>query len=159
MKKLLLISFLLTATMSHAGYYLKGQKPESTTPKPKVVGDSGFSFKGESTPKKEKVQKKSSGFIHPLDFKGTEEEKQQVVSYIKARTKKEMEMTGLDSNSIARAMEQEQLESFKVLTEAKDRKILDSVISQLKMIDMINYSTMKAMYDDELEASQEELTW
>jgi len=56
-------------------------------------------------------------------------------------------------------MEEEELKSFKQLTEIKNRKLLDSVIATYCEIGMCNYSTILMMYQEQLKASKKELTW
>lgn len=52
-----------------------------------------------------------------------------------------------------------QLPSFKYLTGVKNRKLLDSVISKYCAIGMCSYNTIKMMYNNELKASKEKLSW
>lgn len=56
-------------------------------------------------------------------------------------------------------LEKEELECFKKLTQAKDRKLLDSVIETYTAIGMVSYSTFLMMYEEELKASSETLSW
>lgn len=166
MKKIVIVSFLLVTTLLQAGYYRKGEKPtDSSSDKPVVVGG-GFSFKGEkgevASENKAKKVEASSNFLHPMDFKNTDEQKQQVINYIKVQTKKSLEMLEMiDSynNILAREMEQQELNSFKALTQAKDRQVMDNLIKQLKSINSLNYILLKEMYDQEMMASSQELTW
>jgi len=65
----------------------------------------------------------------------------------------------MDNPSTLRLMEKEELKSFKKLMEAKNRKLLDKVISQYCKIGMCNYSIISMMYNKEEESSKEELTW
>lgn len=164
MKKKIFLCFLLSVNMIYAGYYLKGQKPSgSSSDKPVVVGG-GFHFKGENAERvidevpREKQQNRVE-FIHPMDFKGTEEEKQKVINYIKARVKKDLEYIDMYNNQNARMMERQELDSFKALTQAKDRQLMDRVIKELIFVEMLNYTNLKNMYIQEIQASQQELTW
>lgn len=162
MKKLLIVALIcLSSTVSFGGYYLKGEKPASTSEKPKVVGG-GFSFKGENAePVKNETSKPKykNGFIHPMDFKNTDEDKQQVIQFIKAKTKQNLELIGAYNNTNARMMEKEQLACFKELIHAKDRDIMNGVINNLLLIDGLDYINLKLMYDQEVQAGNEELTW
>mgnify|MGYP000707609681 CR=1 FL=1 len=54
---------------------------------------------------------------------------------------------------------EEELKSFKQLTDIKNRKLLDSVIATYCEIGMCNYSTILMMYQEQLKASKKELTW
>lgn len=163
MKKIVIVSFLLVTTLLQAGYYRKGEKPtDSSSDKPVVVGG-GFSFKGEkgevASENKAKKVEASSNFLHPMDFKNTDEQKQQVINYIEVQTKKSLEMIDSYNNILAREMEQQELNSFKALTQAKDRQVMDNLIKQLKSINSLNYILLKEMYDQEMMASSQELTW
>lgn len=56
-------------------------------------------------------------------------------------------------------MEVEQLNDFKELTKADNKEAMNTVISQLKLIDNLNYTMIKLMYEEEVSAGKEELTW
>lgn len=101
----------------------------------------------------------ASDFLHPMDFKGSETEKQQVIEYIKKTVKKKYTSIGMGDPSTLRMMEREELNSFKKLTIAKNRKLLDAVIKQFCKIGMCDYSTISMMYDDQLESFNKKLTW
>ena len=66
--------------------------------------------------------------IHPLDFKGTEEEKQRVISYIVQNVKETYTAIGMGDPSTLRMMENEELNSFKALMKKENRELLDNVI-------------------------------
>ncbi len=85
--------------------------------------------------------------------------KQQVIKYIKVQTKKTLETINSYNNILAREMEQQELNSFKALTKAKDRETMDNIIRQLNSINSLNYIMLKEMYDQEMMASNQELTW
>jgi hypothetical protein len=70
----------------------------------------------------------ASEFVHPLDFKGTDVEKEKVIEYIKKDVEDTYSAIGMDDPSTLRMMEKEELESFKQLTKAENRAILDMVI-------------------------------
>ena len=97
--------------------------------------------------------------IHPLDFKGTEKEKNHVISYIKGNVKEQYTKIGMGDPSTLRMMEQEELKSFKELTKVKNRKLLDGVIRQYCGIGMCNYNTILMMYNEQNKASKESLQW
>jgi len=96
---------------------------------------------------------------HPLDFKGTEKEKNNVISYIKDNVKEQYSKIGMGDPSTLRMMENEELKSFKELTQVKNRKLLDSVIRQYCGIGMCNYNTILMMYNEQNKASKENLKW
>ncbi|MFD2178971.1 hypothetical protein [Veronia pacifica] len=101
----------------------------------------------------------AQGLIHPLDFKGTEENKSEVIAQIKARVKKTYTEIGMGDPLTLRLMEKEELNSFKKLTKAKNRQMLDQVINQYCSIGMCNYNTIQTMYAEQMKASNDELTW
>lgn len=100
-------------------------------------------------------------FIHPMEFTGSEAQKNEVVSYIKARVNKDYCGTvDMCQEVMLRMMETENLEAFKRLTQAKDRKVLDRVIQDYcKTIDMCAYQMIEMMYNENLKAKSQELTW
>jgi len=60
-------------------------------------------------------------------------------------------------------MEEEELNSFKKLTKAKEEVILNNVIQTYCMNSMLEamcmYSTILMMYEEEVKASGKKLTW
>lgn len=57
-------------------------------------------------------------------------------------------------------MEQSNLDAFKQLTAATDKKLLKKVIkTYCGQIDMCTYQNLKMMYDRDLEASKQDLNW
>jgi len=105
----------------------------------------------------------TAGFIHPMDFDGSEAQKQQVIQYIKERVKHDYCESQLDmcQPSMLRMMEDQNLSSFKKATQANDRKIMDLVINDYcnSGIDMCNYDNLLMMYNENLKASKKELSW
>ena len=101
----------------------------------------------------------AKSFIHPLDFKGTDKEKELVITYIENDVKETYCAIGMCEASILRMMEEEELNSFKLLTKVKNRVILDSVIQTYCEIGMCNYTTILMMYEEELDASKKSLEW
>ena len=67
------------------------------------------------------------------------------------------------TNSLLRMMEEEELNSFKKLTKAKEEVILNNVIQTYCMNSilegMCTYSTILLMYEEEVKASSQKLTW
>ncbi|MBU2714262.1 hypothetical protein [Zooshikella harenae] len=97
--------------------------------------------------------------IHPLDFKGSEEEKVEVINQIKESVKQTYSQIGMADALTLRMMEKEELKAFKQLTKIKNRKLLDQVMQQYCSIDMCNYNTILMMYNEQNQASKEELSW
>lgn len=100
-----------------------------------------------------------AGFINPMKFDGSEKQKKEVIEYIKQNTKEQLELIGTYSKQMARMMEEEQLNDFKELTKADNKEAMNTVISQLKLINNLNYTMIKLMYEEEVKAGEEELTW
>ena len=97
--------------------------------------------------------------IHPLDFNGTEEEKQRVIAYIEQNVKETYTAIGMGDPSTLRMMENEELNSFKALMKKENRELLDNVIRQYCGIGMCNYSTFLMMYNEQNKASKQKLEW
>jgi len=97
--------------------------------------------------------------IHPLDFKGSEEEKTQVIKQIEKNVEETYCAIGMCDASTLRMMEEEELNSFKELMNVENRKLLDSVIATYCEIGMCSYSTILMMYEEELSASKQKLGW
>ena len=84
---------------------------------------------------------------HPQDFKGSEQGKKNIISFIEKNVYKiycdnEM-LKSMCTNSLLRMMEDEELTSFKKLTKAKEETILNNVIQtyclNLMLEDMCMY--------------------
>ena len=109
----------------------------------------------------------AKNIIHPLDFKESEQEKENIISFIEKNIYEiycENEMlSSMCTNSLLRMMEDDELDSFKKLTRAKEESILNNVIQtycQNSMLeDMCTYGTILMMYEDEVRASGEKLSW
>ena len=110
--------------------------------------------------------------IHPLDFKGTEQEKEAVISFIKAdvyKTYCEDDLFGVCTEAMVRQQEELFLEGFKKLTKAQDRAVLDKVMKMYcdndheifyqTMVLFCNYALLSEVYEQELNATNSELTW
>lgn len=104
-----------------------------------------------------------AGFVHPMNFTGTDAQKQEVIEFIKARVKHDYCESGLDmcQPTTLRMMEKKNLEAFKAITQAKNRAVMDGVIHDYcnSGVDMCSYTTIRMMYEKNLKASGEELTW
>ena len=104
---------------------------------------------------------------HPIDFKGSEQEKKNIISFIEKNVNKiycENEMLeSMCTNSLLRMMEDAELTAFKKLAKAKEEAILNNVIQTYCMNsmleDMCMYSTILMMYEEEVRASGKKLTW
>ena len=97
--------------------------------------------------------------IHPLEFRGTDEEKQRVIAYIEQNVKETYTAIGMGDPSTLRMMENEELNSFKALIKIENRDLLDNVIRQYCSIGMCNYSTILMMYNEQNRASNQKLEW
>jgi len=102
-------------------------------------------------------------FIHPMEFDGSETQKNRVIEIIKERVKKDYCQSGIDmcQDTTLRMMEQENLNAFKESTKAGNKKIMDRVIKDYckSGIDMCSYSTILMMYKENLNASKKKLDW
>ena len=104
---------------------------------------------------------------HPVDFKGLEQEKKNIISFIEKNVNEiycENEMLkSMCTNSVLRMMEDEELTSFKKLTKAKEEVILNNVIQTYCMNVMLEdncmYSTILMMYEEEVRAAGKKLAW
>lgn len=101
----------------------------------------------------------AANFIHPLDFKGSKAEKEQVVKYIEENVKETYSKIGMDNPSVLRMMEKANLDAFKKLMKATNRELLDKVIDTYCGIGMCNYKTINMMYEKEFKESQKKLDW
>ena len=104
----------------------------------------------------------SATFVHPLDFDGSISQKNNVMSYIKSAVKEEYcKRLDMCTPSTVRLMEQHNLNAFKELTSAKNRKLLDRMIHDYcrSTLKMCSYSTIKMMYAHNLSASKKQLKW
>lgn len=104
-----------------------------------------------------------AGFIHPLDFDGSEAQKQEVINFIQTTVKADYCDGQLDmcQPTTLRMMEQQNLTAFKKLTQADDRKVMDRVIKDYceEGLDMCNYTTIQMMYQQNVKADKQKLTW
>lgn len=104
-----------------------------------------------------------AGFVHPMDFDGSEAQKQEVVSFIQEKVKADLCDGQLDmcQPTTLRMMEQQNLKAFKRLTKAENREVMDRVIQDYceSDLDMCTYDTIQMMYQQNLKASGQTLTW
>ena len=104
-----------------------------------------------------------AGFIHPLEFNGSEAQKQEVINFIQSTVKADYCEGQLDmcQPTMLRMMEQENLTAFKKLTQANDREVLDRVIKDYcdSGLNMCNYAMIEMMYQENEKASNKKLTW
>lgn len=105
----------------------------------------------------------ASDFIHPMDFDGSDAQKQRVITIVKARVKHDYCDGALDmcQATTLRMMEKQALDAFKKASKATNRPIMDRVIKDYCQgaIDMCNYTTIWMMYEQNLKASQKDLEW
>lgn len=104
-----------------------------------------------------------AGFVHPMDFNGSDAQKKEVIEYIQARVRKEYCESGLDmcQNTTLRMMEKKNLEAFKEASQATDRSVMNRVIRDYCYggVDMCNYSTILMMYKKNVDAGKKSLSW
>jgi hypothetical protein len=101
-------------------------------------------------------------FIHPMDFDGSEAQKEEVIKYIKDNVKKDYcDKLDMCQASNLRMMERENLNAFKKATQAKNRKIMDQVIHDYctSGLDMCSYINIQMMYEENNKADNEKLSW
>jgi len=110
----------------------------------------------------------AKNILHPLDFKGSEKAKKNVISFIEQNVHEiyceNKMLKSMCINSILRMMEEEELNSFKKLTKAKEESILDNIIQTYCQDDsmlegMCTYGIILMMYEEEVKASGKKLTW
>lgn len=103
----------------------------------------------------------SAGFVHPLKFDGSEVQKKEVIDYIKLRVKHDYcGVVDMCQEVMLRMMEKENLDSFKRLTKAENKVILDRAIHDYcGTVDMCTYQMIEMMYEQNLKASQTPLDW
>lgn len=101
----------------------------------------------------------AADFIHPLEFNGSKDQKNAVVSFIEESVKNSCASIGVNDPATHRMMEKQNLNAFKSLTQAKDRALLDMVIQQCKDIGIIDYNTINMMYNQQEQASKDKLSW
>tara|TARA_B110000008_G_C16585878_1_gene410334 strand:- start:104 stop:466 length:363 start_codon:yes stop_codon:yes gene_type:complete len=97
--------------------------------------------------------------VSPINFNPTPSNKNKVISFIKENVKETYSQIGMDSESMLRMMEDEELKCFKELTKAQDINLLKRVKSEYCSIGMCTYSTILMMYNEEVNASKKNLEW
>lgn len=145
MKKIFIFIFCISTLSFSDGYYLKGS---SKSTKKSSAGYSTINNNNNEI-----------NFINPMNFNGTDKEKEEVIEFIKMSTKKSLELIGMDSDTLKREMEQQQLDSFKELTKATDKEVMEKCIKNLEMIGTLDYTLLKGTYDQEISAKNKELKW
>lgn len=101
----------------------------------------------------------SQSFVSPIGFVASESNKQKVVNFIKKQVNEEYSAIGMDDPLTLRMMEKENLNAFKKLTEATNKKLLNSVIKTYCDIGMCNYTTIAMMYNEQNKANKKSLKW
>ena len=105
--------------------------------------------------------------INPLTFSGSQSEKNAVISFIETNVEEmycgnEL-LESMCTNSLLRMMEEEELSSFKKLTNAKNPKILKNVINTYCYDSFLegfcNYTMILMMYEEEASAAGKKLEW
>lgn len=102
---------------------------------------------------------KAEAFINPLDFKGTEQEKAQVVQHIKADVQVRYARFVKGDPSMARLMEEDELNSFKALTMVEDRELLKDVMAKYARVGFDSYTMILTLYQDNLKSKKQSLSW
>ncbi|MBB1201393.1 hypothetical protein EGM70_13960 [Enterobacteriaceae bacterium 89] len=104
-----------------------------------------------------------ANFINPMDFDGSQAQKDEVIQYIKDRVKKDYcdGPVNMCQESTLRMMEKSNLDAFKRATKATNKKIMDRVIDDYcnSPVDMCTYTTIEMMYNKNVKASKESLEW
>ncbi len=104
-----------------------------------------------------------SGFVHPMNFNGSEKQRKQVINFIEARVRHDYCNSRVDmcQNTTLRMMEKANLEAFKEATQATNRSVMDRVIKDYCQsgVDMCNYKTILMMYKKNLDAGSKSLAW
>lgn len=105
----------------------------------------------------------NADFVNPIDFDGSDAQKDQVVQYITENVHKMYCEGAFDmcQDSMLRMMERQELSAFKQAAQATDKKIMGQVVETYcrGAIDMCSYSTIVMMYRKNLEASRQKLEW
>jgi len=101
----------------------------------------------------------AQSFVSPIGFTSTEANKQKVIRFIEAQVNADYTKIGMADPSTLRMMEEENLNAFKQLLEAKNHVLLREVIKTYCDIGMCNYSTILMMYEEQVKASQKKLGW
>ncbi len=90
----------------------------------------------------------ATDFVHPLDFKGTEVEKENVIAFIMSNVKETHSNIGLSIPTMLRKMERAEVNSFIALRRVEDRRLLDEVIGSYCKFGPCNYNTILMMYNE-----------
>lgn len=94
--------------------------------------------------------------IHPTNFKDTKENREEVIQFIQIMVK---DANPAQSATILRMLEKNQLSSFKILTRATNKKLLDKIINKECSKKSCSYTIVKMLYESEIRASKEKLSW
>lgn len=102
-----------------------------------------------------------AGFINPMNFDGSESQRNEVIEYIQERVRiNYCEKIDMCQASMLRMMEKENLEAFKRMTKANNAAVMKRVIDDYcHRIDMCDYSTLEMMYQENNKASEQTLEW
>jgi hypothetical protein len=96
----------------------------------------------------------ASEFVHPLDYKGTDAEKEKLHSYIEENIKDELKQIGLNDSDTLNMEKKEEIRSFNKLRNINDRGLLDKLIKQYSKVDMCDYSALLSMYNAQKEVNE-----
>ena len=95
----------------------------------------------------------SVDLIHPHDFLETEKEKADLIAFIRKFVEKKLSAIGMNDEATRNASERFELRAFYQLTKVENRELLDFAIEDSCGLDMCNYTSIKMVYDEQLEAS------
>ncbi len=100
-------------------------------------------------------------FVHPMGFDGSKVQRDGVIRVIKDQVKKSYcDEVDICNHSFLRRMEQKELESFKLLTTAKNRFIMDNIIKSYCIdINYCSYAIIWMTYKREIRDSKKSLQW
>jgi hypothetical protein len=101
----------------------------------------------------------AQSFVSPIGFVQTEANQQKVIRFIESQVKRDMSAIGMNDPMTLRMMEQENLDAFKELIRVSNTAMLRQVIETYCEIGMCNYATIWMMYQEQRDASQQNLKW
>ncbi len=102
------------------------------------------------------------GFVDPVNFDGSDNMKKNVIAYIKQQTANDAGAIGLNSPTMLRMMERQEMNSFKNLIAKKlDAEIWQQVLDNYCNVIIVTcgYQMLEMMYSQELQAVKTTLDW
>lgn len=105
------------------------------------------------------LQGKAFAYVHPLDF-DPKTQKHIVIKQIQKDTRNLIcGFTESCTHSLLRMFEKKELDAFKLLTTAKNRKIMDNLFNLYCTRSECSYSLIWTMYQKEVSSSKKSLQW